>query len=99
MTRDKPKKQMAKRNRSRPRNREGSATAILESISDACVVLDREWRYTYVNRAAAFGQYPTRARARRFSFRFRVVPQTDTALESPAFRRRENYVCGVRKKA
>ena len=38
-------------------------TAILESITDAFIALDREWRYTYINKAAgeiihAAGRYP-----------------------------------------
>ncbi|MBE9159968.1 PAS domain S-box protein [Nodosilinea sp. LEGE 06152] len=32
---------------------ERKVTAILESITDAFVAFDRDWRYTYVNRAAA----------------------------------------------
>lgn len=37
-----------------------STARILESITDACVFLDRDWRYTYVNRKAAeiFGRRP-----------------------------------------
>ena len=36
------------------------ARVILESIPDACVLLDREWRYTFVNRRAGevFGRDP-----------------------------------------
>lgn len=48
------KRRTGKRNRSKSgRLGEQSAAEILESLSDACVVLDRQWRYTYVNRAAA----------------------------------------------
>jgi PAS domain S-box-containing protein len=48
------KRRTGKRNRSKSdRLGEQSAAEILENLSDACVVLDREWRYTYVNRAAA----------------------------------------------
>ncbi|MEG4853156.1 PAS domain S-box protein [Microcoleus sp. B5-D4] len=32
---------------------EGNVATILESITDAFVAFDRDWRYTYVNRAAA----------------------------------------------
>jgi PAS domain-containing protein len=32
---------------------EGKVATILESITDAFVAFDRDWRYTYVNRAAA----------------------------------------------
>ncbi|MEG4279246.1 PAS domain S-box protein [Microcoleus sp. MON1_C1] len=35
------------------RETEGKVATILESITDAFVAFDRDWRYTYVNRAAA----------------------------------------------
>ena len=38
--------------RSKRRAAEESANAILESMSDGFVAIDREWRYTYVNRVA-----------------------------------------------
>ncbi|WP_333458008.1 PAS domain S-box protein [Microcoleus sp. Pol10D4] len=38
---------------------EGKVATILESITDAFVAFDRDWRYTYVNRAAAQILYKT----------------------------------------
>lgn len=51
-TADAPKRQTAKKSPPKRSIMEDPATAILERISDGFVALNREWRYTYVNRAA-----------------------------------------------
>lgn len=44
--------QIAKQGRSEPATTEHTAMEVLESMTEAFVAIDREWRYTYVNSAA-----------------------------------------------
>jgi PAS domain S-box-containing protein len=47
-----PEKRSAQRRRTKRRLADVSSIEILESMSDGFVAVNREWRYTYVNRAA-----------------------------------------------
>jgi PAS domain S-box-containing protein len=49
---DESERRTAQRRRTKRRTTDEHSTEILESMSDAFVAIDREWRYTYVNRAA-----------------------------------------------
>lgn len=49
---DESERRKTERRRTKRRLTDESSIEILESISDAFVALDREWHYTYVNRAA-----------------------------------------------
>ncbi|MBV9925513.1 MAG: PAS domain S-box protein [Acidobacteria bacterium] len=49
---DESARRKTERRRTKRRPTDGNSLGILESISDAFVALDREWHYTYVNRAA-----------------------------------------------
>ncbi|MCU1262066.1 MAG: domain S-box [Bryobacterales bacterium] len=50
---DEPRRRQSKRVRSKSGSPGRTALHILDSMSDAVLALNREWRYTYLNRAAA----------------------------------------------
>ena len=49
---DEPKGRTAKTRRPKRRTAFENSVEVLESMSAAFMAIDREWRYTYVNRAA-----------------------------------------------
>ncbi len=75
-----------KRSRDRVANAHQKTTSILESISDGFNMLDREWRYTYVNAAAAkmVGKSPGELLGKRL---WDLWPQAENSPFETAYRK------------